>query len=166
MRNTKLKYKGFIGEAQYSDLAQKYYGSILNTNDLVSYEAKTLTGLAKEFRKTVDVYIDTCAQVGIEKLFDPKLFYQCKFYIFIKIVKNLFTLKMLEDIHFPNVKKILTNKNSYGYVFYDKKLKSFSSVVKHNGKWYELKSKTLDELNRNFKDLTNGIRKRKYIKLK
>lgn len=170
MRNTKLKYKGFIGDAQYSKFDKCFYGSILNTNDLVSYEGRTLDELTKEFKTTVNTYIDMCAEIGFSKLSAPKLFNQSKFYILIKIFKNLLTLKEIEDIKFTNIKKVFTHKKSACLVNYNKKEKKYLGLVKHRGKWYTISSKTLEELNYKFKSFIAGqipLRTgRKYIKLK
>lgn len=52
-----FEYKGFKGSAEYSEYDECYYGKLINTNDLVNYEAKTSAGLYIEFKSAVDDYI-------------------------------------------------------------------------------------------------------------
>lgn len=61
-----LKYKGFIGSTNISTEDKCLYGKLLYVNDLVTYEAKTISDLEKEFRKSVNDYIKTCDELGRE----------------------------------------------------------------------------------------------------
>jgi predicted HicB family RNase H-like nuclease len=61
-----IKYKGYIGTVEYSPDDKVLYGKIEHINDLVTFEAKTANDLEKNFRATVDDYIETCRQLGKE----------------------------------------------------------------------------------------------------
>ena len=61
-----LKYKGFIGSIDISTEDKCLYGKLLYVNDLVTYEAKTIAELEKEFRKSVNDYLKTCDELGRE----------------------------------------------------------------------------------------------------
>ena len=61
-----LKYKGFIGSIEVSLDDKCLYGKLLYVNDLVTYEAKIISELEKEFRKAVDDYLETCEKLGRE----------------------------------------------------------------------------------------------------
>lgn len=63
-----FKYKNFIGSIEVSTQDKCLYGSVLYVNDLVTYEAKTVDTLEKEFRKAVDDYLKTCKTLGREPL--------------------------------------------------------------------------------------------------
>lgn len=170
MRNAKLKYKGFIGDAQFSKYENHFYGSVLNTNDLVTYEGDTLNKLTEEFKISVDTYIDMCAEIGFFKILDPKLFNKSKFYILIKIIQKTFTLQHLKEINFTNIGKIFVNKKSSCLVNYDKKKKKYLGLVKYQNKWYTISSKTLGGLNNKFKEFISTRKSnklsRKYITLR
>lgn len=56
--NTILKHNGYTGSVEYSTLDECYYGYILNTPDMITYESDTIVGLANNFRVAVDDYID------------------------------------------------------------------------------------------------------------
>jgi predicted HicB family RNase H-like nuclease len=59
-----LKYKGYHGtiEPQLED--NMLFGKIAFINDLVTYEAKDLVQLKKEFQTSVDDYLAFCAERG------------------------------------------------------------------------------------------------------
>ena len=61
-----VKYKGYIGTVEYSPDDKVLYGKIEHINDLVTFEAKTANDLEKNFRATVDDYIETCRQLNKE----------------------------------------------------------------------------------------------------
>ncbi|MGD9107874.1 MAG: type II toxin-antitoxin system HicB family antitoxin [Gammaproteobacteria bacterium] len=63
-----FKYKNFIGSIEVSTQDKCLYGSVLYVNDLVTYEAKTVDALEKEFKKAVDDYLKTCKKLGREPL--------------------------------------------------------------------------------------------------
>ncbi len=63
-----LEYKGFKGSVEYDEEYQIYDGKLLNAgDDLIMYEGKTLEEFEKDFRETVDEYIDLCARVEKRK---------------------------------------------------------------------------------------------------
>ncbi len=61
-----MKYKGFIGSAEFSMEDMVLHGKLLFINDLINYEAETPSGLKTEFEAAVDDYIATCAQLNRE----------------------------------------------------------------------------------------------------
>ena len=54
---TTFSYRGYTGSVEYSDEDKVYFGKILNTKDLVLYEAETPSKLKIEFEDAVDDYI-------------------------------------------------------------------------------------------------------------
>lgn len=62
--NSLLKYKGYLGSAEYSAEDDVLYGKIIAINDLVTYEGDSVKGLKRAFREAVDDYLDTCAALN------------------------------------------------------------------------------------------------------
>lgn len=58
-----LKYKDFYGSAEIDLEAGVCRGKLLFIDDLVTYQADTVTGLKKEFEDAVDDYLATCAEI-------------------------------------------------------------------------------------------------------
>lgn len=50
-------YKHFRGSIQFSKEDDCYFGKILDIQDLVNYEASSISELEIEFQKTVDDYL-------------------------------------------------------------------------------------------------------------
>ena len=63
---TTFEYHGYYGSAEPSIEDNCLYGKILRINDLVLYEADTMTELHKAFTAAVDDYIETCRTIGKE----------------------------------------------------------------------------------------------------
>lgn len=61
-----LEYKGFQGSVDFSLDAGVLHGKILLIDDLVTYEADNITDLNAEFQESVDDYIATCKDLGVE----------------------------------------------------------------------------------------------------
>jgi predicted HicB family RNase H-like nuclease len=83
MKNT-LNYKGFIGSVSYSDEDGILFGKIEGINDLVTYESTEVSDLVKQFRISVDDYIESC------KHFNKPL---------LKSFKGSFNVRVKPDIH-------------------------------------------------------------------
>jgi predicted HicB family RNase H-like nuclease len=83
MKNT-LSYKGFIGSVSYSDEEGLLFGKIEGINDLVTYESTEVSDLVKQFRISVDEYIESC------KHFNKPL---------LKSFKGSFNVRVKPDVH-------------------------------------------------------------------
>ncbi|HCG6617011.1 TPA: type II toxin-antitoxin system HicB family antitoxin [Vibrio parahaemolyticus] len=59
-----LKYKGFSGSVTCSIEDEVIYGKIECINDLVTYEAESMSELKAAFEEAVDDYIETCEMLG------------------------------------------------------------------------------------------------------
>jgi predicted HicB family RNase H-like nuclease len=60
-----LEYKGYIGRVDFSAEDKVFHGKIEFINDLVTFEATTVEQLEKEFKISVDDYIETCKKLDI-----------------------------------------------------------------------------------------------------
>lgn len=65
---TALSYRGYTGSVEYSAEDKVYFGRILNTTDLVLYEAETPSKLKIEFEDAVDDYISYRLHVFLKEL--------------------------------------------------------------------------------------------------
>lgn len=61
-----LKYKGFYGSVSHSIEDEVVHGKIECINNLVTYEAKTITELKVAFEEAVEDYLETCEMIGKE----------------------------------------------------------------------------------------------------
>ena len=59
MNGTFCEYRGCVGSIDYSSEDKIHFGKLLNTDDLVNYEADSIESLYDEFHKAVNDYLDT-----------------------------------------------------------------------------------------------------------
>ncbi|TRZ79145.1 MAG: type II toxin-antitoxin system HicB family antitoxin [Chitinophagaceae bacterium] len=83
MKNT-LNYKGFIGSVSYCDEDQVLFGKIEGIYDLVTYESESVSNLIKQFKISVEEYIETC------KKFNKPL---------LKSFKGSFNVRVKPEVH-------------------------------------------------------------------
>ena len=62
-----LEYKGYIGEVVYDDEAEALHARVINSGPypIANAEATDVEGLKREFRRSIDVYLDGCNELGI-----------------------------------------------------------------------------------------------------
>lgn len=61
-----LNYKGYIGEAVYDDETGNFAGKIANATAVGTFYGETVQDLEREFRHTIDYYLDLCQRKNIE----------------------------------------------------------------------------------------------------
>lgn len=54
-----LKYKEYIGSVQFDDEEKLYYGKVLNTKGLISYEGNTYDELVDDFHEVIEEYLNS-----------------------------------------------------------------------------------------------------------
>ncbi|WP_420618383.1 hypothetical protein [Candidatus Poriferisocius sp.] len=67
-----LEHKGYVGEVVYDDEAKVLHARVINSGpySIANAEATDVEGIEREFRISVDVYLDGCAELGIQP-FEP-----------------------------------------------------------------------------------------------
>ena len=63
MKNT-MEYKGYIGNVEFSEEDEVFFGKVLGIRSLVSYEGVTEEDLIKDFHDAVDDYLALCEAEG------------------------------------------------------------------------------------------------------
>jgi predicted HicB family RNase H-like nuclease len=59
-----LQYKNYLGSVDYSDEDRVFHGKITMINDLITFEADSVSDLERSFRKSVDDYLCTCQKLN------------------------------------------------------------------------------------------------------
>jgi predicted HicB family RNase H-like nuclease len=75
-----MKYKGFIGHANYDDEAEIFFGEVINTSDVITFQSDNSKILKEEFKASVDEYLSFCMEKGVspEKPFSGKFLVRMK----------------------------------------------------------------------------------------
>ena len=63
-----LEYKGYVGEVVYDDEAEILHARVINSGPypIANAEATDVEGIKREFRISIDVYLEACAEDGFE----------------------------------------------------------------------------------------------------
>ncbi|HEU4561135.1 MAG TPA: type II toxin-antitoxin system HicB family antitoxin [Longimicrobium sp.] len=61
-----MMYKGYTARYEMDDEDGVLHGRVDGIRDIVTFESSTLDGLEQEFRISMDVYLDWCAERGRE----------------------------------------------------------------------------------------------------
>jgi len=66
MTDNMLKYKDFYGSVEYSAVDECFFGKIVGTADLVTFEGNSVNNLKKAFSEAVEDYLVLCKEAGKE----------------------------------------------------------------------------------------------------
>lgn len=75
-----MKYKGYIGQVEYDADAKLFHGEVIGLKDTITFQGTTVKELEKEFKKSIDVYLEWCKELNEkpEKTFSGKLHIRMK----------------------------------------------------------------------------------------
>jgi predicted HicB family RNase H-like nuclease len=61
-----MKYKGYTGSVEYDPDDRVFHGSVDDITDIVTFQGDSVEELETAFRDSVDVYLEFCAEDGVE----------------------------------------------------------------------------------------------------
>ena len=111
MKNV-LEYKGYLGTVSYSAEDDLFFGVLEGINDLVTFEAESVSELKSGFYEAVDDYLEMCKELGKE----PE-----------KAYKGAFNVRVPKNVH----KKISLLAAKNGLKLNDVVNKSLTYLVEH-----------------------------------
>ena len=59
-----MEYNGYAAKVEFDDTIDAFHGRVINTKDVITFEATTVRGLRKAFRESVEDYLDFCKARG------------------------------------------------------------------------------------------------------
>jgi predicted HicB family RNase H-like nuclease len=59
-----MKYKGYIGNAEFDGDANIFHGEVINLRDVVTFQGKSVPEFRRAFKDSVDDYLEFCAARG------------------------------------------------------------------------------------------------------
>lgn len=70
-----MRYKGYIGKVEYDADAKLFHGEVIGLKDTITFQGTSAKEIEKEFKKSIDVYLEWCKELGEkpEKTFSGKL---------------------------------------------------------------------------------------------
>jgi len=106
VKNT-MEYKGYVGNVEFSEEDEVFFGKVIGIRSLVSYEGATAKELIKDFHDAVDEYLALCEAEGKE----PE-----------KAYKGSFNIRISPELHKQAVRCAESNQMSLNS-FVEKALK-------------------------------------------
>lgn len=61
-----LKYQNYIGHVEFDEEAEMFYGEVINTRDVITFQGSTAKALKKAFKDSIDDYLAFCKERGEE----------------------------------------------------------------------------------------------------
>lgn len=61
-----LMHKGYVGTVELDTDHNELHGRVVNTRDVITYVAETAEGLQEEFVTSIEVYLESCREDGVE----------------------------------------------------------------------------------------------------
>lgn len=61
-----MEYKGYHASVKYDGDARVFHGEVVDTRDVIFFEATSVDDLQEEFRFSIDDYLAMCAERGQE----------------------------------------------------------------------------------------------------
>ena len=57
-----LSYKNYIGHVEFDDESEIFYGEVINTSDVITFQGQSVDELKQAFIDSVDDYLEFCAE--------------------------------------------------------------------------------------------------------
>ena len=61
-----MEYRGYTAEVRFDEVAEIFFGRVQHLRDVITFEADSVEGLKREFRVSVDGYLEFCQELGQE----------------------------------------------------------------------------------------------------
>ncbi len=59
-----MKYKGYEATIEYDDEDQIFFGRVINTRDVISFDGESVEELKQSFQAVIEEYLEDCQQEG------------------------------------------------------------------------------------------------------
>ena len=59
-----IEYKGYIGVVDFDSEIDLFHGTVINTQDVITFYGASVTELREEMQKSLEVYFEVCKEQG------------------------------------------------------------------------------------------------------
>lgn len=59
-----IEYNGYVAVVEFDEELDSFHGTVVNTNDVITFYGRTVDELREEMKKSVEVYVDFCEEQG------------------------------------------------------------------------------------------------------
>ena len=64
--NSETEYKGYEAVIEYDEADRLFFGRVINTRDIISFDGETVDELQQSFEAVINEYLEDCRQEGKE----------------------------------------------------------------------------------------------------
>lgn len=57
-----MEYKGYMGVVEFDQESDLFHGTVINTNDVITFCGASVSGLKKEMRRSIEEYVEFCRE--------------------------------------------------------------------------------------------------------
>ena len=61
-----IEYKGYRAKLEFDDDAEIFHGEVIDTRDVITFQGKSVTEIKKEFKLSINDYLEFCESRGEE----------------------------------------------------------------------------------------------------
>ena len=68
-----IKYKGYTAKVEFDDSVGRLHGRVANNGayPIATFEATDVEGIRREFHRSINEYLESCEEDGIEPYYPP-----------------------------------------------------------------------------------------------
>ena len=59
-----IEYKGYLGAVEFDSEIDAFHGTVLNTNDVITFYGTSVNELREEMQKSIEAYLNFCQEQG------------------------------------------------------------------------------------------------------
>ncbi|MDP6042344.1 MAG: type II toxin-antitoxin system HicB family antitoxin [Candidatus Latescibacteria bacterium] len=59
-----MEYKGYVGKVELDDEDGLFYGEVVNTRDVITFQGRSVDELRGAFQDSIEDYLEFCAERG------------------------------------------------------------------------------------------------------
>ena len=59
-----IEYKGYIGAIDFDPEIDLFHGTVINTNDVITFYGSSVSELREEMQKSIEGYLEFCKEQG------------------------------------------------------------------------------------------------------
>jgi predicted HicB family RNase H-like nuclease len=100
-----IEYKGYIGAVDFDPEIDLFHGTVINTNDVITFYGASVTELRAEMQKSIEGYLEFCTEQGItpEKPFSGEFTIQMSPEMHCKLALNAERLNLDFNVYLQEV---------------------------------------------------------------
>ena len=100
-----IEYKGYIGVVDFDPEIDLFHGTVINTQDVITFYGASVVELREEMQKSLEVYFEVCEEQGKvpDKPFSGELTIQTSLELYSRIAMNAARRQLEIDIYLQEI---------------------------------------------------------------